>query len=302
MDFLNAAPGLAARRYFLDGSKDAEDWDCRMAVITRTMLVAVCLWGAMLPVQAGITETSWGMTADDGRPASLYTLTNANGMEVAITSYGATIVSIRLPAAGGDKVNVVQGFDSLADYTSADYVAANGHYGMTIGRFANRIRGAKIVLDGQTYSLDPDKNGDLDQGGRMAYFRQVFRGVAKDGAERAVGLRGGIPRRGGPESGGRGSPGYCGGESGTRGVEQWREVSFPVRCQCVRKSAERFLLVEEPPPPTHVARFPGGEHDAGSSYIRGFIALRRTLVLVQGPGPEVTLRLAGILTLRETHL
>jgi len=154
-----------------------------MTMILRTMLIAAGMWAVMGSAWADIREMSWGKTADDGRPARLYTLTNANGMEVAITDYGATVVSIRIPAAGGGKVNVVQGFDSLTDYTSADYVAANGHYGMTIGRFANRIRGAKIVLDGQTYNLDPDKNGDLDQGGRMAYFRQVFRGVARDGAE-----------------------------------------------------------------------------------------------------------------------
>jgi len=154
-----------------------------MAVITKTLLVAACLWAATVSARAGVTETLWGKTADDGRLANLYTLTNANGMEVAITDYGATIVSIRIPAAGGGKVNVVQGFDSLADYTSADYIAANGHYGMTIGRFANRIRGAEITLDGKTHRLDPDKNGDLDQGGRMAYFRQVFHGVARDGAE-----------------------------------------------------------------------------------------------------------------------
>ena len=161
-----------------------------MAMIARTMLIAASLWAVMVGFAwAGITETPWGKTADDGRPASLYTLTNANGMEVAITSYGATITSIRLPAAGGGKVDVVQGFDSLADYTSADYVAANGHYGMTIGRFANRIRGAQITLDGQSYRLDPDKNGDLDQGGRMAYFRQVFRGDVRDGTEPVLVLR-----------------------------------------------------------------------------------------------------------------
>jgi aldose 1-epimerase len=152
-----------------------------MVGIVRALVAVLCLgWGA---AQAGISERDWGRTADDGRPARLYTLTNANGMEVAITSYGATIVSIRLPTKDRGKVDVVQGFDSLADYTSADYIAANGHYGTTVGRFANRIRGAEIALDGQTYRLDPDKNGDLDQGGRMAYFRQVFRGVARDGAE-----------------------------------------------------------------------------------------------------------------------
>jgi len=154
-----------------------------MVLTARTMLIAGCLWAAVLPARAGITQTPWGRTADDGRPATLYTLTNANGMEVAITDYGSTIVSIRLPTQGGPKVDVVQGFDSLASYTSADYIAANGHYGTTIGRFANRIRGAEVTLDGQTYRLDPDKNGDLDQGGRMAYFRQVFHGQAREGTE-----------------------------------------------------------------------------------------------------------------------
>ena len=62
------------------------------------MLIAAGLWAAMGSAWADIRETSWGKTADDGRPASLYTLTNANGMEVAITDYGATVVSIRVPA------------------------------------------------------------------------------------------------------------------------------------------------------------------------------------------------------------
>jgi aldose 1-epimerase len=157
-----------------------------MTLTPRIALVAIFLWAAASPALAGVVEQPWGTTADDNRPANLFTLTNANGMEVAITNYGATIVSIRLPKADGGKVDVVQGFNSVADYTSADYVAANGHYGTTVGRFANRIRGAEIVLDGKSYQLDPDKNGDLDQGGRMAYFRQVFRGVAHDGAEPAL--------------------------------------------------------------------------------------------------------------------
>jgi aldose 1-epimerase len=77
----------------------------------------------------------------------------------------------------------VQGFDTLSDYTSEDYIRANGHYGAIIGRFANRIKGAKLTIDGKTYALDPDKNGDLDQGGTMAYFRQVFSATTRDGAE-----------------------------------------------------------------------------------------------------------------------
>jgi aldose 1-epimerase len=134
--------------------------------------LAACLLAA--PAQAAITAAPWGATADDGRAASLYTLTNAHGMRVRITNYGGVIVSVEMPGQGGGKVNVAQGFGSLADYTSADYIQNNGHYGSIIGRFANRIRGATITLDGKTHALEADKNGDMDQGGSMAWFRQVF--------------------------------------------------------------------------------------------------------------------------------
>jgi aldose 1-epimerase len=104
-------------------------------------------------------------------------------MRVRITNYGGVIVSIDVPGRDGAMADVVQGFASLADYTNADYIRNNGHYGAIIGRFANRIRGATITLDGKRNALDPDKNGDLDQGGTMAYFRQVFAATPHDGAE-----------------------------------------------------------------------------------------------------------------------
>jgi aldose 1-epimerase len=146
----------------------------------RAALLAMVLCA---PAQAAITQQPWGKTADDGRAANLYTLTNAHGMRVRITNYGGVVVSIGLPSRDGKLVDVAQGFDSLNDYTSADYIENNGHYGSIIGRFANRIQGAKITLDGKTYALEADKNGDMDQGGSMAYFRQVFAARTKDRAE-----------------------------------------------------------------------------------------------------------------------
>jgi aldose 1-epimerase len=133
--------------------------------------------------EAKIVSQSWGTTADDGRSANLYTLSNARGMEVKITNYGGVVVSIRAPDRDGKMADVVQGFDSLADYTSTNYIASNGHYGALIGRFANRIKGGHITVAGKTYALDPDPHGDADQGGRMGYFRQVWKAVVKNGAE-----------------------------------------------------------------------------------------------------------------------
>jgi aldose 1-epimerase len=152
--------------------------------------INLLVWSAVIavlslccPAQAAISAKPWGVTADDGRPANLYTLTNESGMRVRISNYGGVIVSIDVPGRDGKLADVAQGFDSLADYTSADYIRNNGHYGSIIGRFANRIRGASITLDGKSYALDADKNGDLDQGGTMAYFRQVFAATPHDGAE-----------------------------------------------------------------------------------------------------------------------
>jgi aldose 1-epimerase len=156
---------------------------------TLYAIALFCAGGSGTSAQAAIRAESWGVTADDGRPANLYTLTNAHGMTVRITNYGGVVVSIAVPDRHGETANVVQGFDSLTDYTSADYIRSNGHYGAIIGRFANRIRGAKITLDGRTYALDPDKNGDLDQGGTMAYFRQVFAATMRNGPEPSLVLR-----------------------------------------------------------------------------------------------------------------
>ena len=147
-------------------------------MIFADKLVTLALLGLLslpVPAMAGISAQDWGVTADDGRPAKLFTLTNANGMEARISSYGGVVVSLTAPDRTGKFADVVQGFDSLTDYTSADYLKSNGHYGAIVGRFANRIRGAKVTLDGKSYALDPDKDGNLDQGGTMAYFRQVFR-------------------------------------------------------------------------------------------------------------------------------
>ncbi len=149
----------------------------RIALFAALALVAV----TALPAHAKITVEPWGRTADEGRPVKLYT--NAAGMEVKISNYGGIITSIRVPDRKGAFVNVVQGFDRIADYTSADYIGNRGHYGALIGRYANRIKGARITLDGKTFALTPDAHGDADQGGPMGYFRQIWNGAAQDGPE-----------------------------------------------------------------------------------------------------------------------
>ena len=89
----------------------------------------------------------------DGKAVKLYTLKNANGMEVAVTSFGARLVSIMVPAKDGKMTDVLLGFDNVQDYKNIP-----NDFGATIGRYANRIGDGKLTIDGQTYQL-PQNNG-----------------------------------------------------------------------------------------------------------------------------------------------
>src|SRR5271168_2129908 len=78
-------------------------------------------------------QQEFGKTAD-GRTATLYTLKNKHGVEVAITNYGASVVSIKVPDRHGVFVDVAHGYEDVAGYA-----AGKANFGGTIGRYANRI-------------------------------------------------------------------------------------------------------------------------------------------------------------------
>jgi len=92
-------------------------------------------------------KQSFGKTAD-GQQADLYILTNKTGMEAAITNYGGTLVSLKVPDRNGKLEDVVLGYDKLDDYADG-----KAYFGATVGRYANRIAQGKFTLNGTTYTL-----------------------------------------------------------------------------------------------------------------------------------------------------
>ena len=110
-------------------------------------------------------SVSFGKTSD-GRTARLYTLTNKNGMRVRFTDYGGLITEISTPDRAGKFANVALGFTSAGEYEKR-----NGGYGFgsPIGRYANRIGGARFTLDGKTYSFKPNGGPNLLHGGPPGY-------------------------------------------------------------------------------------------------------------------------------------
>src|ERR1700761_3544293 len=136
-------------------------------------LVAAAWLAITLPAEAGITVKAWGGVAGNG--VDLFTLANANGMQASITNYGATITAIQLPGQDGKLTDVVQGFDSLADYTSLDY---KGRYGATIGRFANRIKDNSYSIGRLQYHVTRDAYV-LDEGQNKPYDERVWSAAAQ---------------------------------------------------------------------------------------------------------------------------
>lgn len=105
----------------------------------------------------------------DGRPVQLHTLTNARGMEVSVSEFGATLTSIRVPDVHGRLGEVTLGLRSLADYA-----ADNPFLGSTVGRYANRLAGGRLTIDGQTLALDRNNGDNHLHGGLRGLDKRVW--------------------------------------------------------------------------------------------------------------------------------
>ena len=108
-------------------------------------------------------------TTIDGKPVSLFVLTNGNGVEACITNYGGRIVSLMVPDRSGKLTDVELGHDSIANYLADD-----GNFGALIGRYGNRIGNGKFTLDGVEYNLPINNNGHCLHGGLKGYDKKVW--------------------------------------------------------------------------------------------------------------------------------
>ncbi|MDF2942437.1 MAG: mro [Herbinix sp.] len=115
-----------------------------------------------------ITQKSFGKTGR-GEEATLYTVTNGNGMKVSFTNYGANIVSIIVPDAKGNMADVTMGFDNLAGYEENP-----PGFGSFIGRHANRIGDAKFELNGKVYELEKNDGKNNLHGGFVGYNKFIY--------------------------------------------------------------------------------------------------------------------------------
>jgi aldose 1-epimerase len=121
----------------------------------------------------------------DGTEVDLYTLTNRHRMVVGILTYGGSVQQIHVPDRDGKLANVALGFERLDDY-----VNRARHFGAIVGRYGNRIGGARFTLDGKTFELAANNGPNSLHGGREGFDRKVWRAEAvENGSGVGVALR-----------------------------------------------------------------------------------------------------------------
>src|SRR4051794_13215284 len=99
----------------------------------------------------------WGNI--DGQDIYLYRLQNASGIKIDITNFGATITTIATPDKENNFADIAFGYDNLQGYVD------DKHYiGSIVGRYANRIAGGLVELDGKFHQLTV-KPGDYHHHG-----------------------------------------------------------------------------------------------------------------------------------------
>ncbi|MCU0468694.1 MAG: galactose mutarotase [Arcicella sp.] len=129
-----------------------------------------------------ISKTSFGKLPD-GKETELFTLKNANGMEVKITNYGGIITHCNVPDKTGKYEDVVLGFDSIAGY-----LTPSPYFGAIIGRYGNRIANGKFTLDGKSYQLAKNNGENHLHGGLVGFDKVLWKVEPTDGEEPSLKL------------------------------------------------------------------------------------------------------------------
>src|SRR3546814_12883977 len=107
----------------------------------------------------------------DGKQVGLYFLKNKNGLEMAVTNFGAKVVALAVPDKNGNFEDIVLGYDNLDGYLNS----GEKYFGAAIGRYGNRIAGGKFTLNGKEYILAKNNGPNHLHGGNKEIGRASCR-------------------------------------------------------------------------------------------------------------------------------
>lgn len=95
----------------------------------------------------------------DGKEVFAVELTNKRGSTVKIYNYGAIVSEFIITNSKGEKQDVILGFDDFDGYINEDYLSDYPYLGVVVGRYSNRIKDGKFVIDGKEYQMTKELHG-----------------------------------------------------------------------------------------------------------------------------------------------
>jgi aldose 1-epimerase len=134
------------------------------------------------PPRRGGVERHTTAALVDGKPIEAFTLTNAAGVQITAISYGGIITSWRVPDRQGTVADIVLGYEDPADYVKNN----SPYFGAIVGRYGNRIGGARFSLDGRTYTLAANNGPNHLHGGVRGFDKVLWQGEVVRGAKGAA--------------------------------------------------------------------------------------------------------------------
>jgi len=138
------------------------------AVMALSLLIPMPKLQAQPARPDSVTAKPFGKTTD-GKNIQLYTLTNQSGMQVALATYGGTVVQLLAPDRSGRLGDIALGFGAIEPYfTKSPY------FGALIGRYANRIAKGRFTLDGKTYKLAINNPPNTLHGGTKGFDKRLW--------------------------------------------------------------------------------------------------------------------------------
>ncbi len=124
-----------------------------------------------------IEKTVFGQLPD-GTIADLYTLKNANGMEVTISNYGGTITNMTAADKNGIFENITLACDSISGY-----LKGVPYFGALIGRYGNRIANGKFIINGKAFKLAKNNGPNALHGGIKGFDKVLWSAKPLEGEE-----------------------------------------------------------------------------------------------------------------------
>jgi aldose 1-epimerase len=148
-----------------------------VSILQAAMGANVDQSGGAAAAKRGVTREAFGKTAN-GTPVEIYTLTNANGIELRAMTYGAIITGLKVPDRSGHIADIVLGFDTIDGY-----LKDSSYFGALIGRYGNRIAKGEFTLSGTTFTLATNNGPNHLHGGVKGFDKVLWNALQAAGPE-----------------------------------------------------------------------------------------------------------------------